>query len=90
MLVLGAVIVFKFGLSKTFEDLKKTPRFKFPKKLINKINEEIDKITSNKLLANRLDYSKKLRGVNCAQRSIKMGISTINEKKLSRCVRRPL
>jgi len=34
MLVLGALIVFKFGLSKTFEDLKKTPRFKFPKKSI--------------------------------------------------------
>ena len=34
MLVLGALIVFKFGLSKIFEDLKKTPRFKFPKKSI--------------------------------------------------------
>ena len=34
MLILGAVIVFKFGLSKKFEDLKKTPRFKFPKKSI--------------------------------------------------------
>ena len=34
MLVLGALIVFKFGLSKTLEDLKKTPRFKFPKKSI--------------------------------------------------------
>ena len=34
MLVLGALIVFKFGLSKTFEDLKKSPRFKFPKKSI--------------------------------------------------------
>jgi MFS family permease len=34
MLVLGAVIVFKFGLSKKLEDLKKTPRFKFPKKTI--------------------------------------------------------
>ena len=34
MLVLGALIVFKFGLSKKFEDLKKTPRFKFPKKSI--------------------------------------------------------
>ena len=34
MLVLGALIVYKFGLSKIFEDLKKTPRFKFPKKSI--------------------------------------------------------
>jgi len=34
MLVLGALIVFKFGLSKKLEDLKKTPRFKFPKKSI--------------------------------------------------------
>ena len=34
MLILGALIVFKFGLSKKLEDLKKTPRFKFPKKSI--------------------------------------------------------
>ena len=34
ILVLGAVIVFMFGLSRSLEDLKKTPRFKFPKKLI--------------------------------------------------------
>ena len=34
MLVLGALIIFKFGLLKTLEDLKKTPRFKFPKKSI--------------------------------------------------------
>jgi len=34
MLVLGALIVFKFGLSKTFEDLKKTPRYKSPKKSV--------------------------------------------------------
>ena len=34
ILVLGAIIVFMFGLSRSLEDLKKTPRFKFPKKLI--------------------------------------------------------
>jgi uncharacterized protein (TIGR02466 family) len=40
----------------------KIAKLKFSKKLINTINKEVDKITSNKLLAKRLDYSKKLVG----------------------------
>ena len=40
----------------------KIAKLKFSKQLINKINNEVDKINSNRLLANRLDYSKKLVG----------------------------
>ena len=40
----------------------KIAKLKFPRQLIHKINKEVDKIISNKLLANRLDYSKKLVG----------------------------
>ena len=40
----------------------KIAKLKFSKQLIKKINNEVDKICSNKLLANRLDYSKKLVG----------------------------
>ena len=37
-------------------------KLKFSKELINKINYEVDRISSNKLLASKLDYSKKLVG----------------------------
>ena len=37
----------------------KIAKLKFSKQLINKINHEVDKICSNKLLVNKLDYSKK-------------------------------
>jgi len=40
----------------------KIAKLKFPIKLIDKINTEVDRIISNKLLANKLDYSKKLVG----------------------------
>ena len=40
----------------------KIAKLKLSKHLVNKINKEVDKIISNKLLANRLDYSKKLVG----------------------------
>jgi uncharacterized protein (TIGR02466 family) len=40
----------------------KIAKLKFSKQLINMINKEVDKITSNKLLAKKLDYSKKLVG----------------------------
>jgi hypothetical protein len=40
----------------------KIAKLRFSKQLINKINNEVDKINSNKLLANKLDYSKKLVG----------------------------
>tara|TARA_B100000795_G_scaffold46703_1_gene30699 strand:- start:910 stop:2070 length:1161 start_codon:yes stop_codon:yes gene_type:complete len=34
MLILGSIAVYKFGLSKSFEGLKKIPKFKLPKKSI--------------------------------------------------------
>ena len=40
----------------------KIAKLKFSKKLINKINNEVDKILSKKNLLKRLDYSKKLVG----------------------------
>ena len=40
----------------------KIAKLKFSKKLINKINKEVDRINSNKLLTKKLDYSKKLVG----------------------------
>ena len=40
----------------------KIARLRFSKKLINTINSEVDRINSNKSLAKKLDYSKKLVG----------------------------
>ena len=40
----------------------KIAKLKFSTKLINKINNEVDKILSKKNLLKRLDYSKKLVG----------------------------
>ena len=40
----------------------KIAKLRFSKKLIYKINSEVDKISSNKLLVKKLDYSKKLVG----------------------------
>ena len=40
----------------------KIAKLKFSKQLINKINSEVDKISSNRLLVKKLDYSKKLVG----------------------------
>ena len=40
----------------------KIAKIKFSKQLIKRINNEVDKISSNKLLANKLDYSKQLVG----------------------------
>jgi len=34
MLIVGSILVYKFGLLKSFEDLKKMPKFKLPKKSI--------------------------------------------------------
>ena len=34
LLVIGAVLIYKFGLNKSFENLEKTPKFKLPKKSI--------------------------------------------------------
>jgi len=34
MLIVGSLVVYKFGLLKSFEDLKKMPKFKLPKKTI--------------------------------------------------------
>jgi uncharacterized protein (TIGR02466 family) len=40
----------------------KIAKLKFSKQLISRINYEVDKISSNKLLSKKLDYSKKLVG----------------------------
>ena len=40
----------------------KIAKLSFSKQLIQKINNEVDKINTNKLLVNKLDYSKKLVG----------------------------
>ena len=40
----------------------KIAKLNFSKQLIQKINNEVDKINTNKLLVNKLDYSKKLVG----------------------------
>ena len=40
----------------------KIAKLKFSKQLINKINLEVDKISSNKMLTKKLNYSKKLVG----------------------------
>ena len=34
LLVIGAILIYKFGLNKSFETLEKTPKFKLPKKAI--------------------------------------------------------
>ena len=34
LLIIGAVLIYKFGLNKSFETLEKTPKFKLPKKAI--------------------------------------------------------
>jgi uncharacterized protein (TIGR02466 family) len=73
----------------------KIAKLKFPKKLINKINEEIDKITSNKLLANRLDYSKKLVGqvkqeISLPKSFIKKNLEKIISKNIKEFINKSL
>jgi uncharacterized protein (TIGR02466 family) len=73
----------------------KIAKLKFPKKLINKINEEIDKITSNKLLANRIDYTKKLVGqvkqeISLPKSFIKKNLEKIISKNIKEFINKSL
>ena len=64
----------------------KIAKLKLSKHLVNKINKEVDEIVSNKLLANRLDYSKKLVGqvkqeISLPKSFIKRNLEKIISKK---------
>jgi hypothetical protein len=73
----------------------KIAKLKFPRQLINKINKEVDKIISNKLLANRLDYSKKLVGqvkqeISLPKSFIKKNLEKIISKNIKEFVNKSL
>ena len=73
----------------------KIAKLKFPRQLINKINKEVDKIISNKLLANRLDYSKKLVGqvkqeISLPKLFIKKNLEKIISKNIKEFVNKSL
>jgi hypothetical protein len=73
----------------------KIAKLKFPRQLINKINKEVDKIISNKLLANRLDYSKKLVGqvkqeISLPKSFIKKNLENIISKNIKEFVNKSL
>ena len=73
----------------------KIAKLKFPRQLINKINKEVDKIISNKLLANRLDYSKKLVGqvkqeISLQKSFIKKNLEKIISKNIKEFVNKSL
>ena len=73
----------------------KIAKLKFSKILINKINKEVDKIISNKLLINRLDYSKKLVGqvkqeISLPRSFIKKNLEKIISKNIKEFVNKSL
>jgi len=73
----------------------KIAKLKFPRQLIHKINKEVDKIISNKLLANRLDYSKKLVGqvkqeISLPKSFIKKNLEKIISKNIKEFVNKSL
>jgi hypothetical protein len=73
----------------------KIAKLKFPRQLIHKINKEVDKIISNKLLANRLDYSKKLVGqvkqeISLPKSFIKKNLENIISKNIKEFVNKSL
>ncbi len=55
----------------------KMARLTLPKSLINQINKEVDKITTNKILSKKYNYSKKLAGE--VQQEIQLPINFINK-----------
>ena len=73
----------------------KIAKLKFSKHLVNKINKEVDKIISNKLLANRLDYSKKLVGqvkqeISLPKLFIKRNLEKIVSKNIKEFIKKSL
>ena len=73
----------------------KIAKLKFSKELINKINYEVDRISSNKLLASKLDYSKKLVGqvkqeVSLPKSFIKQNLEKIIIKNIKEFIKKSL
>ena len=73
----------------------KIAKLKLSKHLVNKINKEVDKIISNKLLANRLDYSKKLVGqvkqeISLPKSFIKRNLEKIVSKNIKEFINKSL
>tara|TARA_B110000881_G_C18383114_1_gene417135 strand:+ start:79 stop:690 length:612 start_codon:yes stop_codon:yes gene_type:complete len=73
----------------------KIAKLKFPIKLIDKINTEVDRIISNKLLANKLDYSKKLVGqvkqeISLPKLFIKKNLEKIISKSIKEFINKSL
>jgi hypothetical protein len=73
----------------------KIAKLKLSKHLVNKINKEVDKIISNKLLANRLDYSKKLVGqvkqeISLPKLFIKRNLEKIVSKNIKEFIKKSL
>ena len=73
----------------------KIAKLKISKQLIDKINREVDKITSNKILAKRLDYSKKLVGqvkqeISLPKSFIKKNIEKIISKNIKEFINKSI
>ena len=73
----------------------KIAKLKLSKHLIIKINKEVDKIISNKLLANRLDYSEKLVGqvkqeISLPKSFIKRNLEKIVSKNIKEFINKSL
>ena len=73
----------------------KIAKFKFSKQLIDKINKEVDRINSNKLLANKLDYSKELVGqvkqeISLPKLFVKKNLEKIISKSIKEFVNKSL
>ena len=73
----------------------KIAKLKLSKHLVNKINKEVDEIVSNKLLANRLDYSKKLVGqvkqeISLPKSFIKRNLEKIISKNIKEFINKSL
>ena len=66
----------------------KIAKLNFSRQLIQKINNEVDKINTNKLLVNKLDYSKKLVGqvkqeISLPKSFIKRNLESIIHKNIN-------
>ena len=73
----------------------KIAKLKLSNPLIKKINYEVDKIISNKLLANKLDYSKKLVGqvkqeISLPKSFIKENLENVISKNIKKFINKSL
>jgi hypothetical protein len=73
----------------------KIAKLKFPEKLIDKINIEVDKIISNKFLTKKFDYSKKLVGqvrqeISLPKLFIKKNLEKIISKSIKEFINKSL